>query len=306
MPLDPQTQSLLARLNAINFSLTRDMTPERARRREQALRQLIETGEVESVARVLEHSIPSELGTLPLRIYVPAGSGPFPMLVFFHSGGGVMGDLETEDALCRRLANQSGWLIISVAYRLAPEYKFPAGLEECYTAVCWAAEHAEQINGQPERLAVGGMSAGANLAAVLAHMARDRSGPTLAMQILLVPITNFRLPETDSMRAYAEGYLLTRDDILWFTNHCLRSETDRGHPLLSPALTATCAGLPPALIITAEYDPLRDDGEQYGQRLRAEGVPVTISRRSGAIHGFLVECQVAPVIAEVAAALSTV
>src|SRR5947209_8296870 len=194
MPLDPQTQSLLTRLNAINFSLTRGMTPERIRRREQSLRQLVETGEVEPVAQVLERSIPSSLGTLPLRIYIPAGIGPFPMLVDFHSGGGVMGDLETEDALCRRLTNQSGWLIISVAYRLAPEYKFPTGLEECYSAICWVAEHAEQINGLPARLAVGGMSAGANLAAVLAHMARDCSGPALAMQILLAPITDFRLP----------------------------------------------------------------------------------------------------------------
>lgn len=306
MPLDPQTQSLMARLNAIKFSLTRDMTPERARRREQALRQLVETGEVEPVAQVLERSIPSELGTLPLRIYIPAGSGPFPMLIYFHSGGGVMGDLETEDALCRSLTNKSGWLIISVAYRLAPEYKFPAGLEECYTAVCWAAKHAEQINGLPERLAVGGMSAGANLAAVMAHMARDRSGPALALQILMVPITDFRLPDTASMQAYAEGYLLTRDDIRWFTNHCLRAETERSHPLLSPFLAATCAGLPPALIITAEYDPLRDDGEQYGRRLQAEGVPTIISRRPGAIHGFLVECQITPVIAEIAAALATV
>jgi len=306
MPLDPQTQSLLTRLNAINFSLTRGMTPERIRRREQSLRQLVETGEVEPVAQVLERSIPSSLGTLPLRIYIPAGIGPFPMLVYFHSGGGVMGDLETEDALCRRLTNQSGWLIISVAYRLAPEYKFPTGLEECYSAICWVAEHAEQINGLPARLAVGGMSAGANLAAVLAHMARDCSGPALAMQILLAPITDFRLPDTVSMQAYAEDYLLTRDDILWFTHHCLRGETDRCHPLLSPALAATCAGLPPTLIITAEYDPLRDDGERYGQRLRTDDVPVTISRRPGAIHGFLVECQITPVIAEIAAALSTV
>lgn len=305
MSLDPQTQSLLARLNAINFSLTRGMTPERVRRREQSLRQLVEIGAVEPVAQVFEREIPSELGMLPLRIYVPAGSGPFPMLVYFHSGGGVMGDLETEDALCRRLTNQSGWLTISVAYRLAPEYKFPAGLEECYSAVCWAAEHATEINGQPDRLAIGGMSAGANLAAVLAHMVRDRSGPPLAMQILVAPITDFRLPDTVSMQTYAEGYLLTRDDILWFTHHCLRSETDRCHPLLSPSLAATCAGLPPALIITAEYDPLRDDGERYGQRLRAEGVPVTISRRPGAIHGFQVEYQVAPVIAEIAAALRT-
>ena len=303
MPLDPQTSAILQRLESIHFVLTRGMTPQQARKRQRALAHFTAASTPEPVARVEDRSIPGPAGEIPLRIYTPAGAGPFPLLIYFHSGGGVLGDLDTEDALCRRLANLAECLVLSVGYHLAPEYKFPTGQEECYTAACWAAQHAVQINGNPARIAVGGMSAGANLAAVVTHMARDRGFPALTFQLLLAPLTDFRLRNSHSLEMYGEGYLLTKEDILWFMNHFLENEEDRLNPLASPYLALTLANLPPALIITAEYDPLRDDGERYGRRLLEDGVPATISRRRGAIHGFVVPNQLEPVLVESASAL---
>lgn len=303
MPLDPQTQTLLERLKAIDFKLTRDLTPVQARKRQRALQQFTAPREVEPVAQVENRSIPGPVGELPLRIYRPWGSGPFPMLLYFHSGGGVIGDLDSEDGLCRRLTNLVKCLVISVDYHLAPEYKFPTGQEECYAATRWVAEHAAGLNGLATGLAVGGLSAGASLAASVAHMARDRGGPALVFQLLLAPLTDFRLRETASFIQYARDYLLTREDIFWYADHCLESEADRLNPLASPYLAPTFAGLPPALIVTAEYDPLRDDGEEYGERLKEAGVPVTISRRAGAIHCFIVPSQLDQVLAESALAL---
>jgi acetyl esterase len=303
MPLDPQTQTLLERLKAIDFRLTRGLTPMQVRARQRALAQFTAPRQAEPVARIEHRSIPGPVGDIPLRIYCPQESGPFPILLYFHSGGGVIGDLDSEDGLCRRLTNQVGCLVVSVDYRLAPEYKFPVGQEECYTATCWAAEHAVDFDGTATNIALGGLSAGASLAASVAHMARDRGGPTLVFQLLLAPLTDFRLRETASFVEYALGYMLTREDIFWFINHCLENEADRLNPLASPYLAPTLAGLPPALIVTAEYDPLRDDGEEYGKRLREAGVPVTISRRAGAIHCFIVPYQLDLVLAESAAAL---
>ncbi len=303
MPLDPQTHAVLKRLKAIDFALTRNLTPLQARKRERALRQLTASGELETVAHSENRRIPGPLGELQLRIYTPHGRGPFPLLIYFHGGGGVMGDLDSEEAHCLRLTNQAECLVVSVDYHLAPEYKFPTGREECYAAMQWVATNAASFGGDPSRIAVGGMSAGGNLAAVVAHMARDRGGPALVFQLLMVPITDFRLPTSPSLEAYADGYLLTREDIYWFMQHCLNSVEDITNPLASPYLAANFAGLPPALIITAEYDPLRDDGERYGDRLKEAGVPVMISRRKGAIHGFLVPDQLNPVLSEAATAL---
>jgi acetyl esterase len=302
MPLDPKTHDILRRLQAIQFVLTRNMTPEQARIRYRALARMSAI-EPEPVACLENCFIPGPVGAIPLRVYTPWGSGPFPILVYFHGGGGVIGDLDSEDALCRRLTNLAECLVVSVDYHLAPEYKFPIGQEDCYTATSWIALNADRFNGMPFRLAVGGMSAGGNCAAVVAHMARDRGGPQLVFQLLLVPVTDFRLVTTPSLENYGEGYLLTREDILWFMKHGLNSPEDSLNPLASPYLAATFSDLPAALIITAEYDPLRDDGEKYGQRLKEAGVPVTISRRNGAIHGFTGQDQLDPVLAESAAAL---
>lgn len=303
MPLDSQTHRMLRQLTEMKFVLTRSVTPVQARKRQRSLAQLMAVGETEPVAHIENRFIPGPVGDIQLRIYTPRGSGPFPILIYFHSGGGVLGDLDSEDSLCRRLTNLAECLVISVGYHLAPEYKFPAGPEECYFVVRWVAAHAADINGTSSRIAIGGMSSGGNLAAVIAHMARDRGGPALAFQLLLTPFTDFRLPRTPSLEEYAEGYLLTREDIIWFANHYLNNAEDSLNPLASPALASTFSGLPPALIITAEYDPLRDDGEQYGKRLKEAGVPVTISRHSGAIHGFMVPGQLHAVLIESAKAL---
>jgi len=306
MPLDPKTQEVLQRLRRIQFVMTRNVTPVQARIRYRALAHMTGASAPEPVACIENCSIPGPVGEIPLRVYAPSGSGPFPLLVYFHGGGGVIGDLDSEDALCRRLTNLAECLVVSVDYHLAPEYKFPAGHEDCYTATCWVAMHADRLNGLPSRIAVGGMSAGGNLAAAVAHMARDRGGPLLVFQLLLAPLTDFRLVLTPSLKKYGQGYFLTREDLLWFMKHGLNSEEDRLNPLASPYLASTFAGLPAALIITAEYDPLRDDGEKYGQRLKEAGVPVTILRRSGAIHGFSGQDQLNPVLAEAAAALRAV
>lgn len=302
-PTDPQTTAALKRLRGIHFALTRDQTPEQARRRERALTQLAAANEPELVAHVENFAISGPVGDIPLKMYTPHGSGPFPMLIYFHGGGGVIGDLDSDDGLCRRLTNAVECLVLSVGYHLAPEYKFPSGPEECYAASQWIAAHAAHYGGDPACIAIGGTSAGDNLAAVVAHMSRDRGGPSFVFQLLLVPFTDFRLPETPSLQAYAEGYLLTKEDIHWFTQHCLNSEEDKTNPLASPYLASSLAGLPPALIITAECDPLRDDGERYGKRLQDAGVPVTISRREGAVHGFLVPDQLHKVWDEAACAL---
>jgi acetyl esterase len=198
----------------------------------------------------------------------------------------VIGDLETHDELCRTLANESGCLVVSVDYRLAPEHKFPACTEDCYAATKWVAQNAAQFNGDPSRIAIGGDSAGGDLAAVVAHMARDRGGPPLVFQLLIYPATDLRM-KTPSIEENAEGYFLTKQDMIWFTNHYLNSESEKENPLASPLLATYLSGLPAALIITAEYDPLRDEGEQYGQRLKEAGVPVTSSRYNGMIHGFV-------------------
>lgn len=303
MPLDPQTRAVLERLKSINFVMAHTMTPTQVRERQRGLLRLTTIAAPEVVAGVENSSLPGPYGEIPLRVYTPSGHGPFPLLIYFHSGGGVVGDLDSEDALCRRLVNLAQCLVFSVDYRLAPEYHFPVGQEESYAATNWIAAHAASFNGSSAQIAVGGMSAGGNLAATVTHMVRDRGGPELVFQLLLTPITDFRLPPTFSLAAYAEGYLLTRKDIDWYLAHCLEREEDRHNPLASPYLSSTFSGLPPALIVTAEYDPLRDDGERYGMRLKAAGIPVTLSRRSGAIHGFFVSDQLQAVLAESASAL---
>jgi acetyl esterase len=207
------------------------------------------------------------------------------VLVYFHGGGWVLGGLETHDGVCRGLANGAACVVVSVDYRLAPENKFPAAAEDCYAAAAWVAKHAPVIGGDPRRIAVGGDSAGGNLSAVVALMAGDRQGPELSLQLLVYPVTDSAC-DTPSYRENAEGYLLTRDAMAWFWNHYVRDDRDRINPHAAPLRAGNVAGTPPALVITAEFDPLRDEGEAYARRLEAAGVPVTLTRYDGMIHGF--------------------
>jgi acetyl esterase len=284
MPLDPQVQAYLDQTAALNLAPMHTFPPEMVR---QAMKmELVVVGEPESVAHIENRTIPGPRGEIPIRIYTPTGDGPFPVLVFFHGGGWVVCNLDTHDNVCRSLANGADCIVVSVDYRLAPEHKFPAAPEDCYAATQWVAENATRLNGDPSRIAVGGDSAGGNLTAVVTLMARDRGGPSLVFQLLIYPVTD-ATGSSPSMTENAEGYGLTREDMIWFTNHYLNNEYEQVNPLTSPVLVLNLRDLPPALIITAEYDPLRDEGELYSQRLKKAGVPVTMTRYNGMIHGFV-------------------
>jgi acetyl esterase len=283
MPLNAEAQALLGQMESSGVPPLHTMSVEQAR--QLIVQLLVPPGEREPVARVEDRQIPGPAGPIPLRVYTPRGAGPFPALVYFHGGGWVIGNLETHDATCRALANESGAVVVSVDYRLAPEHRFRAGVDDSDAATRWVADHAAEIGVDPGRIAVGGDSAGGNLAAVIALLARDRGGPPLRFQLLVYPVTDHRF-DTPSYRENGDGYFLTKDAMVWFWNHYLAREADGLDPMASPLRAADFRGLPPALVITAEYDPLRDEGEAYAERLRKGGVPVTLTRYDGTIHGF--------------------
>ena len=283
MPLDPQAKAVLDQFASMGGPQLHEMSVAQAR--ELILGMVALAGEPESIARVENRTVPGSAGEIPVRIYTPVGTAPFPVLVYFHGGGWVIGNLDTHDGICRSLANRVGCLVVSVDYRLAPEHRFPAAPEDCYAATRWLAEHAGSLGGDKGRIAVGGDSAGGNLAAVVALMARDRGGPKLAFQLLVYPATDTDF-ETRSYRENSEGYFLTRADMVWFWNHYAPRDEDRRNPYAAPLRAASLRGLPPALVITAEFDPLCDDGNAYAGRLREDGVPVRLSQQDGLIHGF--------------------
>jgi acetyl esterase len=209
------------------------------------------------------------------------------VVVYFHGGGFVVGSLDSGDATCRALCHGASCAVVSVDYRLAPEHKFPAATDDCLAATHWAVAHAAELNADPARLVVAGESAGGNLAAVTALRLRDEGGPLLCGQLLIYPVTDYHTPPTPSYIANGKGYLLTRAMMVWFWGHYLNHAGEAGHPHASPLRAPDLSGLPPALIITAEYDPLRDEGERYAARLQQAGTPATCSRYDGMIHGFL-------------------
>lgn len=239
------------------------------------------------LARIENRLIPGpDGGQLPVRIYVPHGSGPFGMCLYFHGGGWVLNNMDTHDELVRRLAATSGCVFVNVDYRLAPEHKFPAAVNDAYAALSWAHDNASSIGGDPRRIAVSGDSAGGNLAAVLCLVTRDRQGPAISYQALIYPITDCDF-ERPSYRNNAEGYFLTRREMLWFWNQYVTSADQMRHPYASPLLAESLKGLPPALILVAEYDPLCDEGEAYATALQAAGVDVEVLRYDGMIHAFI-------------------
>lgn len=287
MPLDPQLRAYADQLAALGAPPRHTLSPEVVRAAMAAeLAAGADQAQPEPVARVENQTIPGPAGELPVRVYTPDGDGPFPIVVYFHGGGWVLGNLDSHDGICRGLAREAGCVVVAVDYRLAPEHAFPAAPEDCYAATRWAAQHAERLKGDPARLAVAGDSAGGNLAAVVAHMARDRGGPALVAQALIYPITDLRM-RTASYDENADAPILTRDDMIWFRKHYIRCLDDALDPLASPALAENLSGLPRALIVTAGYDPLRDEGDLYGERLLAAGVPVTMRRYDDLTHGFL-------------------
>jgi acetyl esterase len=238
------------------------------------------------VASVVNRDMRGPKGSLPLRVYTPKGEGPFPLMVFFHGSGFVVCSLDTHDGMCRNLCAGAGCVVVSVDYRLAPEHRFPAAPDDCLAATRWVADNAAALWGDPGRIMVAGDSAGGNLAAVTALRVRDEGGPKLIGQMLIYPVTDYFDPGTRSMIENAEGYGLTREGMIWFWNHYVASAEHGVHPHASPLRAPSLAGLPPALVATAEYDPLRDEGELYAAALREAGVPVEMKRWDGVNHGF--------------------
>ncbi|WP_112243045.1 alpha/beta hydrolase [Kribbella monticola] len=281
MPLDPQVEAMRSQREADQVPQLYTQTLAEARAADLASIQAA-GGSLEQVHHV-EDLVMEESG-LPLRIYRPEGTDPLPTLVYFFGGGWTLGSIDTADGICRQLANAVPCQVITVGYRLAPENPFPTAVNDCHQAVQWIAAHAAELQVDPARIAVGGDSAGGNLAAATTLLARD-SGPALAAQLLVYPNTLYG-SDTASMRAGDDPFLFNRTSVDWYWGHYLTDPADGRNPLASPLLAESHADLPPALVITAEYDPLRDEGEFYAEKLYAAGVPTQLSRYDGMVHGF--------------------
>ena len=295
MPADPTIQALLDGLNGPEAPELSDLSATDARALMAGLVAL--EGEPVPIDQVEDRTVPGPAGDIAVRVYRRHAEGPTPgILVWFHGGGWVIGDLDSGDATARRLADRSGAVVVSVDYRLAPEAPFPAGPDDCWAALVWVAEHGAELGGDPSRLAVGGDSAGGNLAALVALRARDEGGPELRHQLLVYPATDLTMSHP-SITENGQGYLLTTKAMDWFAGHYLPPGVDRAQPGVSP-LFAEHAGVAPATVITAELDPLRDEGEAYAAALGAAGVDVDLRRYDGMIHGFFSMALITPVATE--------
>lgn len=248
------------------------------------------------VESVRTFDVATAAGVVPVRLYRPLGAPPGPLsaLVWLHGGGFVTGDLESADPAARELCAGAGLVVVSVDYPLAPEHPFPAAPESCLEVTAWVVDHAEELGLDPGRVAIGGDSAGANLAAAVSQLARDRGQAPIAFQLLIYPVVD-HLASFPSVKENGEGFLLTAEAMAWFSGHYAgQADIDDRDPMMSPIYAADLAGLPPALVITAEFDPLRDEGEAYAMRLRQAGVPVQTSRYDGMIHGFFTMTKITP------------
>ena len=291
MPLDPNLQVLLDGMAGADPVELSDMSVEEARAMMGML--VLIDGEPEPVASVADRTVPGPAGDVPVRIYRGRpGDEALPVLIWYHGGGWVIGDLDSADTTARKLANRSGALVVSVDYRLAPEHPFPAAVDDCWAALDWVAAHADEIGGDPGRLAVGGDSAGGNLSAVAAVLARD-AGVALRHQLLVYPATDATQSQP-SIEENGEGYLLTRNAMTWFTGHYL-ADGEPKDPRVSPLFTDDLAGVAPATVFTAEFDPLRDEGARYAERLGEAGVETEYRCYPGMIHGFFAMATVTPV-----------
>ena len=287
MPVDPQMQAVIERVAKSALPPFYTVSADEARRLYKETRAVL-SPPVPEVDAVRDFAASGPAGPIPLRLYRGLGAAagaPLPLLVYFHGGGWTIGDLDTHDIVCRTLANKARCAVIAVDYRMGPEHKFPAAVEDCIAATRWVAERAAALGVDAARIAVGGDSAGGNLAAVVAITLRDALGPALVFQALVYPATDQRMDSASHAR-FGEGYLLTRDNMLWFRDNYL-SPADYDDWRASPLRAADLARLPPAHIITAGYDPLVDEGRAYSDRLVAAGVPVLYECFEGMAHGFL-------------------
>ena len=280
MPLAPEYQVMLDQLAAQPGPALSDLPASAGREMYRMMRPLVPDA---PIGRIEDRQIPVRGGQIGIRIYTPAGTGPRPVFVNYHGGGWVIGDLDTSDAACRDLANGIGCIVVSVDYRMAPEHLFPTAVDDSYDALCWVAANAGSIGGDG-RLLVGGESAGGNLAAVMCLKSRDEGGPVITAQVLLYPVVDADLTR-DSYRRNGEGYLLSTTTMRWFWDtYCPYDQ--RTHAFASPLRALSHRGLPPAVIATAEFDPLCDEGAAYAGVLAASGVGVTFTCYAGMIHDF--------------------
>ena len=283
MPLTPEIEALLKAGAEAGIRPAEELSVADAREQIRAVCLSRDPGP--KVDDVENRTIPGPSGEIPVRIYYPDGQAPFPVLVYFHGSGFVIADLDTHDNICRELTNLSGCAVVSVDYRLAPENPYPAAPEDAYAATQWVSENGNELNVDGTRLITVGDSAGGNLATVVALMALDRGGPNIIGQILIYPITDYNF-DRPSYRENASGYGLGLATMHWYWGHYLTSESDGADIYVSPIRTPDLSGLPPAHVVTAEYDPLRDEGEAYAEALRAANVSTTSMRYDGVIHGF--------------------
>jgi len=283
MVLDEQARAFIAEVEAAGVPPIQTMDPVVVRALQQNFVPRL-SGALEQVAGVEDHAIAGPSGPLPLRIYTPE-SKPRGILVYLHGGGWVIGSLDTADAACRALARRTPCIVVSVGYRLAPEHKFPAAIDDAVRATSWVAANAERLGVDPTRVAIGGDSAGGALAAAVTLDAREREGPPLRFAMLVYPAADFKL-DRPSYRTYGSGCLITTEEVRWYWESYLRSPQDATSEFACPLRAASLRGLPPALVLLAECDPIRDEAEAYANRLRADGVPVQTMLYEGMIHGF--------------------
>lgn len=282
MSLDPQIAAILPQLDG-GFPPVQEMSGAEARVLIRS--RFVPPARPEPVAAVADRSVEAQGGPIPVRVYRPEAAGPLPILVYAHGGGFVFCDLDSHDGLCRNLANLVPAVVVSVDYRLAPENPWPAAAEDVYAVTCWAYDNAGSLGADPGRLVVGGDSAGGNLAAVTAIMARDRGGPVPAAQLLLYPVIAADF-DTQSYRLFGRGYYNPKPALQWYWDCYVPSREDRAHPYATP-LNADLPGLPPAVLVVAGHDPLRDEGLAYAAALTAAGVPTRQLCYDGGIHGFM-------------------
>jgi len=299
--LHPEIEALLNELEDLNTPDFADLSVERSRKLHDELL-AADKSDRDPIARVRDLEIPGPNGPVPIRVYEPETEGPRPMFVYYHGGGWVFKTAGDHDNVCRAIANAGNCTVVSVAYRVAPEHPFPEPFEDCYAATEWVASHPNILNGDPDRLVVGGDSAGGNLAAAVSLRARDVDGPDITHQVLIYPVLDHDFT-TDSYEKNAEGYLLTRAGMEWFWNHYLETPLDGKNPYASPLQAQDVSGLPAATIIVGEFDPLRDEDAAYADRLSEAGVPVDFRLHDDMIHGFvplLIEPELAPARDEIA------
>ncbi|WP_068777063.1 alpha/beta hydrolase [Paenibacillus sp. FJAT-26967] len=294
MPVEPRIGFMLRQMNAAPQPDYEQLSADELRRSKNPV-YVSEEGR-EEVQQVADRAIPLEGRDVTVRVYTPEGEAPYPALVYYHGGGFVLGSLDSHDSICRNLANSVHAVVISVDYRLAPEHKFPAAVEDAYEALQWIAEHPDVFGIDSARMAVGGDSAGGTLAAVTSIKARDAGKPALLYQLLCYPAAGFEEEDPASLRENGEGYILTAGMMEWFSKQYLNKEEEIRNPYAYPIhfQTEDLTGLPPAMVVTAQYDPLRDSGQAYAEKLMNAGVEVVYKNYEDLVHGFMNMHQLVP------------